>query len=275
MTVDGPLNPSPIGAVSPVVVTWPPILPVSHKHMTPLACLMTPLPLRITESPAPNVISARAARLKSKDDNKSKKQIAADVVAEYLIGADNMAMVYVSPDPYGTAFEEELDLRKFNLSSHRTAGLCFFEKDDRLFLASMAPSTPGARIPRWRTRIRGAWLISINGTTVTSIADAQRVFQTLSGTGATSCTLLFSHPEVTPDISNKGLPILSSSDFSYFTHDQLNNRLDLLKEGLRIQRTRSYEIVQSGDVLNYTTRVMKLTRGKLPRTTGRTQNKCN
>ena len=146
---------------------------------------MTPLPLRITESPTPNVISARAARLKSKDDNKSKKQIAADVVAEYLIGADDMAMVYVSPDPYGTAFEEELNLRKFNLSSHCTAGLCFFEKDDRLFLASMAPSTPGARIPHWRTRIRGAWLISINGTTVTSIADAQRVFQTLSGNGAT------------------------------------------------------------------------------------------
>jgi len=205
----------------------------------------------------------------------SNRKTTTNVVAEYLIGADDMAMVYVSPDPYGTAFEEELDLRKFNLSSHRTAGLCFFEKDDRLFLASMAPSTPGARIPRWQTRIRGAWLISINGTTVTSIADAQRVFQTVSGTGAASCTLLFSHPEVTPDISNKGLPILSSSDFSYFTHDQLNNRLDLLKEGLRIQRTRSYEIVQSGDVLNYTTRVTKLTRGKLPRTTGRTQNTCN
>jgi hypothetical protein len=68
-----------------------------------------------------------------------------------------------------------------------------------------------------------------------------------------------------PDISNKGLPILSSSDFSQFTHDQLNNRLDLLEEGLCLQRTRSYEIVGSGDVLNYTTRVMKLTRGKLLR----------
>jgi hypothetical protein len=184
---------------------------------------MTPLPLRVTDTPSQNIIAARAARVRSTNTTNSKKQLAADVVAEYLIGVDDMAMVYVSPDPFQSAFEEELDLRKFDLSHHRTAGLCFFEKDGRLFLASMAPSTPGARIPRWRTRIRGAWLITINGTSVSSISDAQGVFQQLSATGAPLCTLLFSHSEITPDISNKGLPILSSSDFSQFTHDQLNN----------------------------------------------------
>jgi hypothetical protein len=92
------------------------------------------------------------------------------------------------------------------------------------------------------------------------ISDAQAVFQKLSATQAPTCTLLFSHPEITPDISNKGLLIMSASDFSQFTHDQLNNRLDLLKDGLRIQCPRSYNIVKSGEVLNYTTRVMK---GKL------------
>ena len=54
-----------------------------------------------------------------------------------------------------------------------------------------------------------------------------------------------------------------ASDFSQFTHDQLNNRLDLLEDGLQIQRQRSYNIVKSGDVLNYTTHVTKLTQGKL------------
>jgi hypothetical protein len=54
-----------------------------------------------------------------------------------------------------------------------------------------------------------------------------------------------------------------ASDFSQFTHDQLNNRLDLLEDGLLIQRQRSYNIVKSGDVLNYTTHVTKLTQGKL------------
>ena len=74
-----------------------------------------------------------------------------------------------------------------------------------------------------------------------------------------ACTLLFSHLETTPDISNKGLPIMAKSNFSQFTHDQLNNRLDLIEEGLRIKRMPQYDVVESGHVLNYTTQIMKLT----------------
>ena len=256
MTVTGPLHhPTPIGTVAPVSVKWPHMH--SKKIFPPPISLLSPLPLRVTTPPDPNIIAARATRLRSRDDNKSKKQIAADVVTEYLIGPDDMAMIYVSPDPFGSAFKENLDIRKFDLSTHRTAGLCFFEKDGRVYLASMAPSTPGAHVPRWWTRIRGAWLININGTPVSTISDAQRVFHELSMDGSPSCTLLFSHPEVKPNISNKGLPIMSTSNFSQYTHDQLNNRMDLLEEGLRFQHNRSYEIVDSGDVLNYTTRVMK------------------
>jgi hypothetical protein len=59
----------------------------------------------------------------------------------------DMAMIYISPDLYGGAFEEELDLCKFNISTHRTTGLCFFEKNGRILLASMAPSTLGACVP--------------------------------------------------------------------------------------------------------------------------------
>jgi hypothetical protein len=71
-------------------------------------------------------VGARAARVKS--PAKTKKGIAAEVVSEYLIGAEDMAMVYISPDPFYGAFEEDLDLRKFNLAKHGTAGLNFVEK---------------------------------------------------------------------------------------------------------------------------------------------------
>ncbi len=53
------------------------------------------------------------------------------------------------------------------------------------------------------------------------------------------------------------------SDFSQFTHVQLNNRLDLLEDGLCILHTHNYNIVESGHNQNYVTRVMRLTRGKL------------
>jgi hypothetical protein len=56
---------------------------------------------------------------------------------------------------------------------------------------------------------------------------------------------------------------MSKIDFSQLTQDQLNNRVDLLEDGLRVLRTRMYDIVESGEVLQYVTRVRHLTRGKL------------
>ena len=162
----------------------------------------------------------------------------------------------MSPCPYHNAFEEEINLRKFDMTKHPTAGLCFFEKDNRIHLATMSPHTPGDRIHYWRTNIRGAWLIAINGTIITSIADAQNAFEQLRLSQAKEATLTFAHPEVSRDISNKGLPILSTEDFSQATLDQLNNRKDILYR-------KSYDVVDSGHVLNYTTKVSRLTRGKL------------
>jgi hypothetical protein len=56
---------------------------------------------------------------------------------------------------------------------------------------------------------------------------------------------------------------MSKSDFFQFTHDQLNNQVDLIKDGLCIQQRQKYDIADSGPTLNYTTRMMKLTCGKL------------
>jgi hypothetical protein len=101
----------------------------------------------------------------------------------------------MSPDPYGQAFKQEIDLRKWDLTTHRTAGMHLLEKNGRLLLASIDASTPAARIARWRTHLRGAWLVSINGTPVEeSITD---VSTTLAqhATSPHPCILVFSHPE--------------------------------------------------------------------------------
>jgi hypothetical protein len=127
----------------------------------------------------------------------------------------------------------------------------------------MDPSTPGARIPCWCTCILGAWLIEIDGTHVTTIADGQNVFHRLADPNSCGCTLLFSHPELTPDISTTKLPIMSKCNFSQLTHNQLNNWVDLLEDGLWVLHTQKYDIVESGDVRQNVTRVMRLTQGKL------------
>jgi hypothetical protein len=129
----------------------------------------------------------------------------------------------------------------------------------------MMPSTPAAKIPRWHLRIQGAWLIKIGDTMVSSISDAQQAFVALAQTGVTSVTLLFSHPEIRQDTSHNGLPIVSSAPFTQHIHDQLNHCWDFLTVAEYLRKAPPYEIVESGDIINYdyVRRAMRLTRGKL------------
>jgi len=169
-----------------------------------------------------------------------------------------MDMVYMSPSPYHDAFDEVMDIRKWDFSKHPTAGMSLIEQNGQLILAHMAPSTPGAKVPRWRTWLRGAWLVKIAGKSVTTIEDARKVFETLSTNGDPSAHLLFAHPEVRPDISRHGLPIISSEPFSYA---QLNDRWEFSTVASHLSKKPTYDLIDSGEVLNVVTRVMRLTKG--------------
>ncbi len=105
-------------------------------------------------------------------------------------------MIYMSPDPYFDAFEQPLDLRKFDFTKHATAGLSLYESNGRIYLAAMSPGTPAAKIPDWRTRVRGAWLIQVGDSVISSIADATSAFQLLAQNNSPFTVLLFAHPEI-------------------------------------------------------------------------------
>ncbi|KAL7536683.1 hypothetical protein ACHAWF_005531, partial [Thalassiosira exigua] len=235
----------------------------------PKAALDSMLPLRLTEAPETglNEVAAaarlRAARVKLFDRNVPVPTKESTSLSN--IGRDVTEQIYICPHAYDDAFEEEIGLRKFELSKHRTAGLSFVSQDWRLLLASMSPGTPGAKIPRWRSRIRGAWLRRVGDVEVSSIVSVQEAFARLSASGAKSALLTFSHPEVRHGLSREGLPVLSREEFTQLTADQLNNRWDLPDDCDLVTRKARYNVVDSGNVLNYVTCAMKLTRGRLQR----------
>ena len=129
-----------------------------------------------------------------------------------------MVMVYMSPDPYHDAFEQTVDLRKWDLSQHATGGLCLSERDGRVHLTSISPGSPAARIHGWRTRLRGAWLITVDNATISSTDDVIQAFARLRVEASPRVTLLFSHPEVRPVLSHDGIPIVLTAPFSHLTH---------------------------------------------------------
>ena len=120
----------------------------------------------------------------------------------------------MSQDPFFDSFEEVLDLRKWSFDKHRTAGLSLVSHNDRLYFGGMTPSTPGAKVDCWRINLQGAWLVKVGSCLISTISDAQKAFKDLYESDALSVTLLFSHPELRRDISNKGLPIISLAPFT-------------------------------------------------------------
>jgi hypothetical protein len=113
---------------------------------------MQPLPLRL--SPKPHNPSAAIHSVnRSLHLGTCITPAIDDTTTSLTYGASmaNVSQVYMSPNTYNAAFEEELDLQKFNFSRHRAAGMTFLPQDNRLILASMVPSTPGMRVPHWRT----------------------------------------------------------------------------------------------------------------------------
>ncbi len=140
----------------------------------------------------------------------------------------------------------------------------FLPQDNRLILASMTPSTPGAGIPHWGTRLRGAWLISVNGTLVHTIAETHQVFHDLYLNNNASCILLFAHPELSHGLSNKGLSLLHRDQIPQISINQLSNRwTSPCPTPDNAPKHPTYNVVINGNVRNVITKVMKLTRGKL------------
>jgi hypothetical protein len=124
------------------------------------------------------------------------------------VDRSSIDMIYMSPTPYYDPFDEVIDLRRFDLATHSTAGLSLLEKNGQLIIAHMSSNNPSAIIPRWHTWLCSAWLMKIEDHIVMSIDEARNAFAVLSAAGATSATLLFAHPEVRLDILHRGLPIV-------------------------------------------------------------------
>jgi hypothetical protein len=131
------------GSICPVTVPWPPMamkggsekrwsIPTRSRHLH--------LPLRLLMGESLQPMTAWAARAIPL----SRRKLAAELVEEFNIGVQDMIMIYMSPDPYHEAFKQTVDLRKYDLSKHPTGGMRLYERDGRVHLTLIAPSTPAA-----------------------------------------------------------------------------------------------------------------------------------
>jgi hypothetical protein len=111
-------------------VPWPPLLAqgkTTSKWDVPAHSRILPLPLWEMALPRPIIVAAAHVRVPVTPDT--------TITSKFNITKDDMATVYMSPDPFFDSFEEELDLWKWSFDKHHTAV--------SLWLSIMASYTSG------------------------------------------------------------------------------------------------------------------------------------
>ncbi len=177
----------------------------------------------------------------------------AEMVDHYGITRTDIEQVYFSPNCFGHTFEETFSYSGDATLIHPTAGLNLTSSNDRVYITSITPGTPCAKIPRWRTRIKNTWLTRINDTDITSITDATHAFSVLPHTPHGSCRITLSSSELRDGLTNEGIPQLTLDQLNprhFFNHNPISMPAVVHKS-------------TDGDVLHYITRASKLTRGVL------------
>jgi hypothetical protein len=107
---------------------------------------------------------------------------------------------------------------------HPTVGLDLYKKDRRVHLKKMTAELPAAKILDWQRCFWGAWPIKVGNTTVTSAADITSTLTLALASHTCLVTIQFAHPEIRPNLTHDGIPIVLSALFTMAAHDQLNSQ---------------------------------------------------
>jgi hypothetical protein len=130
----------------------------------------------------------------------------AAAVADYQIHLRDVAQIFMSPSAYNKVFEEYIDMKCFYPTNLPAGGMHFRTIGDRLILDSIAKGLPCAKSKDWQSRLKGAWLIRVDGMDVNTVAEINEALNVCLASGSFTCTLLFSHPEVRHGLTNEGIP---------------------------------------------------------------------
>lgn len=185
-----------------------------------------------------------------------------EIMCNHDITQKDMMMVYMSPHPYQDSFEEEFRLRYYNHEKLPTAGLVCIERNGRLYLQNIQPSTPAAKIRAWKIRIRNAWLIKVDNEEVHSVADIERIMARLSQSKAPRCTLLMAHSELKDGLTETGIPQINVDQLNYrysFKRIDVMTQQEFDEWFSRLPRC-MYELVEDGGATNMIHLANKLTR---------------
>ena len=130
----------------------------------------------------------------------------------------------LSSNPFGNSVEISIPVKGI----HPTLGLDLIQDDDtnRIKLKSCSPSTPAARIPRWRSTLRDGIVIAINDAPVDTIDNITTAIATARTSSTPSLRFTFipvEHVNIRPDTN---VPQINFDQMNIMAHQHHAARTD-------------------------------------------------
>jgi hypothetical protein len=119
------------------------------------------------------------------------------------IDHNSSVTVTFSSDPFGKSFPETINVSGI----HPTLGLVLHYDVDRhrCQLIKMDLGTPSHRLPQWKSRLRSAYIFSIDTMSVHTIAGISLIISEARAAGCTSIVVVFTKDDAPNCLSTVGL----------------------------------------------------------------------
>jgi hypothetical protein len=216
-------------ASSTVACAYPPPTKAAPPKLPPDAPYW-PLPLaEMVWLPAPVAVAANVTRQ-----------------SPAVFDLDDVHSLDMSVDPFGPSFTQHMPVK----GQHPTAGLgLVYDTDqDRCIVADMCQGTPAHRIVSWRSRIRNAHLLAINGKDVHTVADvATRISELRSTDPGCIVELRLSFDDAVHGLSAAGLPQLYFDQLSVIQAHILTARTHTVNATSQSKRLTRRMLLQQED----------------------------
>jgi len=185
MNMGYPIPPEP----DPVAQASPPrsVYPSKSTLKLPSIGIANLVPLPLNEfTPAPVAVAAR--------------------ISTEEVHRDSAVTVEFSSDPYDPSFDEEISIKGFD----SLAGLRVVHHGDRdrCQLSNIEKGAPAHRIAQWRSRLRHAFILRIDGLAVHSKADISAAIARVRASNRDTAVFTFCKDGAPNSLSNVGLPQL-------------------------------------------------------------------
>ena len=131
---------------------------------------------------------------------------------------------HLTSNPFGPSTTVTLTTK----GTHPTLGLDIHHHSDtsRIVLRSCFPSTPAARIPRWRSTLRESYIIALDDTPVTTIEDVTRHIAAARSSSAKSIVFTMVPPEHINSTSDTNIPQIHFDQMTIMAHQQHSAKHD-------------------------------------------------